>query len=260
MNLILVAHGTRKRDGVAMVGDLAHRAGTLLGRAVQVAFVDVLGPTPSEVLTRAAPTGHPAVVVPAFLSRGYHVRTDVPGHVAASRHPDTAVAPALGPSRQVARVVAERLIESGWRQGDSVILAAAGTSDAAARTDLDTAAALLSSLLGSPVQLAFAAIGGPSVAEAVAAARRRCDGRVAVASYLLADGLFQDRLRRCGADVVGEPLGAHPGMTGLIANRFLVEMRARGYPEAPLPPRHRGRADGPQRPLPSAHVSGGRRS
>ena len=70
MNLLLVAHGTRRPGGVEMIGDLAARVSTLIGRRVQVAFVDVLGPTPSEVLSRA---DAPAIVVPAFLSRGYHV-------------------------------------------------------------------------------------------------------------------------------------------------------------------------------------------
>lgn len=241
MNLILVAHGTRKRDGVAMVGDLAERVGMLVGHAVQVAFVDVLGPTPTEVLADAAASGRPAIVVPAFLSRGYHVRTDLPAHVAASRHPEVTTTPALGPSRQAVAVVAERLIEAGWRHGDSVILAAAGTSDPAAQHDLATTAALLSTLLDSPVELAFAAVGEPKVPEAVAAARRRSGRRVAVASYLLADGLFQDRLRACGADVVTAPLGTHAGLTRLIAERL-----------------HGAGAKGPQHRTPSMRVFGGR--
>ena len=71
----------------------------------------------------------PAVVVPAFLSRGYHVNADIPAHVAASGHPRCHGHRALGPSPQLARVLADRLIECGWRPDDSVILAAAGTSD-----------------------------------------------------------------------------------------------------------------------------------
>ena len=50
---------------------------------------------------------------------------------------------------------------------------------------------------------------------------RRCGARrVVVASYLLSEGLFQDRLRDSGADVVTGPLGTHPGLVRLIANRF----------------------------------------
>jgi sirohydrochlorin ferrochelatase len=159
--------------------------------------------------------------VPAFLSRGYHVRTDLPTHVAASGHPDVTVTPALGPSRAVVRMVAEQLVKPGWRRGDSVILAAAGTSDQRAQADLRTTAALLSALLGSPVDLGFVATGEPRLQETVQRARaRRGNRRVAVASYLLADGLFQERLRACGAEVVSPALGTHPGLARLVASRF----------------------------------------
>jgi sirohydrochlorin ferrochelatase len=220
MSLILVAHGTRRPEGIAMIGDLAEQVSTALGHAVHVGFVDVLGPTPSEILSDPSVAAEPAVVVPAFLSRGYHVRTDLPGHIAASRHPDVTVTPALGPSPRLARIVAQQLHESRWRPGDSVVLAAAGTSDKAARADLRTTVMLLSALTESAVELAFAATGEPSVAEAIARARSRSAGRVAVASYLLAEGLFQERLRHCGADIVSQPLGAHPGLVRLIADRF----------------------------------------
>ncbi|MGO9383924.1 MAG: sirohydrochlorin chelatase [Mycobacterium sp.] len=220
MDLILAAHGTRRPGGVAMIGDLAARVSALLDRRVQVAFVDVLGPTPGEVLSRAASTGRRAVVVPAFLSRGYHVRTDLPAHVAASGHPNVVVTPALGPSGEIARIVADQLAKSGWRLGDSVILGAAGTTDLRARADLHVTATTLSALVGSRVRLGFAATGDPNVNDAVARARRDGARRVVVASYLLADGLFQGRLHGCGADLVSQPLGAHPGLARLIANRF----------------------------------------
>jgi len=206
-----------------MIGDLAAQVGALVDRAVQLAFVDVLGPTPSEVLSGLSGSDR-AVVVPAFLSRGYHVRRDLPAHVAASGHPDVVVTPALGPSTEIARIVAQQLVESGWRPGDSVLLAAAGTSDRRARADLRTTTRLLSELTRSRVDLAFAVTGSPAVHEALeksrAKARRRAGRRVVVASYLLADGLFQERLRGCGADLVTPPLGTHPGLARLIANRF----------------------------------------
>jgi sirohydrochlorin ferrochelatase len=160
------------------------------------------------------------IVVPAFLSRGYHVTSDIPTHVDASGHPDVTVTEALGPGPQLVRVLADRLIESGWRDDDSVILAAAGTSDPAAQRDLHTMATGLSAITGSRVELAFAATGTPRVPEAVESLRQRGARRVVVASYLLSEGLFQDRLRDSGADVVTEPLGTHPGLVRLIANRF----------------------------------------
>ncbi|OBI49495.1 cobalamin biosynthesis protein CbiX [Mycobacterium kyorinense] len=215
MSLILVAHGTRSAAGIAIVDDLAEQASAVVGETVQVAFVDVLGPAPSELLSDP----EPAIVLPAFLSRGYHVRTDLPAQVAASGHPDVTVTPALGPSPEVARIVTHQLIRTGWRPGDSVILAAAGTSDRMAHSDLRTTAAMVSSLIGSPVQ-PESVVTEHGIADAVAKARARSSRRVVVASYLLADGLFQGRLRRSGADLVTEPLGRNPALVRLIAGRF----------------------------------------
>ena len=227
MGLILVAHGTRRSAGVAMIEDLAAQVSTMVGRTVEVAFVDALGPTPTDVLVQAKATGRAATVVPAFLSRGYHVRTDLPAHVAASGHPNVIVTPALGSSGQIARIVGDQLVQCGWRPGDSVVLAAAGTSDARARTDLHTTATLLSALTGSRVSVGFAAAGDPQVQGALhqtldqaRAHARRNGARVVVASYLLADGLFQERLRDSGADLLSQPLGTHPGLTRLVASRF----------------------------------------
>ena len=219
MTCVLVAHGTRKPGGVALVGDLAERVAGVLNRPVAVAFVDVLGPTPSEVLA-TLPTDKPVVVVPAFLARGYHVGVDLPAHVAASRHPAVTITEPLGPSPHMVRILGQRLLESGWRPGDSVVLAAAGSSDLGAQRDLRVTATLLSALLGNRVELAYAATGVPRVADAVAALRRAGTGRVVVAAYLLADGLFHDRLRASRADLVTQPLGTHPDVVRLIANRF----------------------------------------
>ena len=129
MNLLLVAHGTRKPAGVTMIGDLARRVSEQLDRQVHVAFVDVLGPTPHEVLG-ALPADRPVTVVPAFLASGYHVRVDLPAHVAASGHQAVTVTAPLGSCPHTVQVMAQRLVECGWRPGHSVVLSAAGTSDA----------------------------------------------------------------------------------------------------------------------------------
>ena len=75
-----------------------------------------------------------------------------------------------------------------------MILAAAGTSDPTAQRDLHTMATWLSAITGSRVELAFAATGSPRVSKAVSALHRGGRNRVVVASYLLFDDLFQDRL------------------------------------------------------------------
>ena len=222
MTTLLVAHGTRNPHGVKIIGDLAAAMARTLDETVRVAFVDVLSPAPDEVLRTMR--DEPIVLVPALLSSGHHVRRDVPRCIAASGHPAVRVTPALGPSPELARTMLDRLVEAGWRRGDQVILAAAGTRDPHAQREVAAAAAMLSVLVGSRVVIGFAApcrdgSGYPSVPDAVNRARRTGASRVALASYLLAEGVFQGRLREAGADVVAAPLGLHPAVIRLACSR-----------------------------------------
>jgi sirohydrochlorin ferrochelatase len=84
--------------------------------------------------------------------------------------------------------------------------------------DVDHAAALLSRAVRRPVRVGYIATGRPTIDEAVAAAGRG-GRRVAVASWLLAPGLFHRWLARSGAAVVSEPIGAHPLLVDLIVRR-----------------------------------------
>ncbi|MBL1076304.1 sirohydrochlorin chelatase [Nocardia sp. 2] len=197
-------------------------SGAVFGAApvprVRTAFVDVLGPSPAEVLRDLDPV--PAVVVPAFLASGYHVYQDVPREVAASEHAAVAVTHAMGPDPALAAVMRMRLVDAGWRPGDAVVMAAAGSSDARARKDVKRAAGMLAEQIGAPVRLAYIATGAPRVPEVVAAVRASGARRVFVASYLLAHGLFHERLHQAGADGVAEPIGVHPSVVRLIADRY----------------------------------------
>ncbi len=217
VNRVLVAHGTRKPGGVAMIGALADQVSALLDQPVRVAFVDVVGPGPAEVV-RADRA--PAVVVPAFVARGFHVRHDLPSQLLASGHPEITVTPALGPSPALVGLLAAQLRTARCRRGDAVILAVAGSADPLARADVADLAERLAANSGRAVTLACVATGSPTVADAVARARRRGADRVVVVSGLLADGLFQDRLRRCGADVVTAPLGTQPMLARIVAEHF----------------------------------------
>ena len=222
MTTLLVAHGTRNPYGVKMIGDLAMAVARTLDETVRVAFVDVLSPAPDEMLRTMR--DEPTVLVPALLSSGHHVRRDVPRYIAASGHPAVRVTRALGPSSELARAMLDRLLEAGWRPGDQVIVAAAGTRNPHAQREVGAAAAMLSALVGSRVFIGFAApcrdgSGYPSVPDAVKWARQAGASRVVVASYLLADGVFQGRLREAGADVVGAALGLHPAVIRLACSR-----------------------------------------
>jgi sirohydrochlorin ferrochelatase len=212
---VLVAHGTRTRAGVRTIGELAGAVSARIGR-VHTAFVDVVGPNPAEVL---ANLDTPAIVVPAFLASGYHVRADLPAQIAKSGHRRNAVTPALGPDPALARVMSDRLIEVGWRPGDAVVMAAAGSADPVARRELHHAAALLAELVGE-VHLGCVATGTPTVREVVDRLRAEGNRRTFIASYLLAPGLFHRRLRDCGASGVAAPLGMHPAVVDLIVSRF----------------------------------------
>ncbi|WP_179474956.1 sirohydrochlorin chelatase [Mycolicibacterium vinylchloridicum] len=215
--LVLVAHGTRNPLGLNTITEIAAAVAEHVG-PVRTAFVDVLGPNPREVLEN---TVGPAVVVPAFLASGYHVNADLPARVAESGHRDVTVTPALGPDPVLARIMLGRLLEAGWSPGDPVVMAAAGSSDPAARAELTEAAGLLAELVGE-VHLGFVATGAPTVADIVgrlATAGRR----VFIASYLLAPGVFHTKLGRCGAHAVTEPLGAHPDLVALLAHRFMAD-------------------------------------
>lgn len=212
--LVLVAHGTRNPLGLATITEIASAVAEHVG-PVRTAFVDVLGPNPREVLAEST---RPVVVVPAFLASGYHVNADLPARVAESGHTAVTITPALGPDPILARIMADRLLEVGWSPGDAVVMAAAGSSDPAARRELTQAAELLAELVGE-VHLGFVATGAPAVTDLVSRINRT-GRRVFIASYLLAPGVFHTKLGRCGAHAVTEPLGAHPDLVALLAKRF----------------------------------------
>ena len=211
MTLVLVAHGTRDPAGARVIGRLACAVRRRLpGVRVEVAFVDVHGPDVATVLGEVC---GPAVVVPAFLAAGYHVRVDVPAQVGRR----ALITPPLGPAPALVAAAHDRLVAAGWRPGDTLVLAAAGSSDPRARADVRRAAMLLSTRTGTGVQIGYIATGTPRLPDVAAAA----PGRVAVASWLLAPGLFHQSAQHCGAPVVADPIGPHPRVADLITRRDL---------------------------------------
>ena len=216
--VLLVAHGTRDPAGAAITERVAGAVRARLpGVRIGVAYADVHGPHLAEALD-ALPG--PCVVVPMFLAAGYHVRVDVPEQLRAVGRADVRLSETFGPDPDLVAAAAQRLRAAGLRPGDAVMLAVAGSSDPAAAVDADTAAHALGRLLGGPVTLATIASGGPRVAEVVPRLRARGARRVAVASWLLAPGLFQRRIEQCGADVVAGPLADHPAVVDVVAARY----------------------------------------
>ncbi|SFB51332.1 Sirohydrochlorin ferrochelatase [Amycolatopsis marina] len=228
--IVLTAHGTRDPAGplvIERLAELVRRSGV----PVRVAYADVREPDVTSVLRDAGDYRGPVVVVPAFLASGYHVRTDIPAQIAAARdlrRRDVLLAKAFGPAPELVEVLRRRLLAAGHRDGDAVVLAAAGSSDPRALSEVESVAPALANCLRTPVRIGYAATAEPGIADAVRAARRP-GGRVAVASWLLAPGLFQRRVDAAGADVVAGPLCAfaaaggpevHPGVAALVLRRY----------------------------------------
>ncbi|MDQ4092622.1 MAG: sirohydrochlorin chelatase [Actinomycetota bacterium] len=215
VTVVVATHGTRDPAGVAVAQQLGEALRARLpGRPVLLCFVDVLGPGVREVIMDAP---GPVTVIPAFLTSGYHVGTDVPREVAATGRGDVTVTAPLGPHRLLVGAMADRLRAAGWCRGDAVVLAAAGSSDRRAVADVRAVAVALSREVDRRVRVGFIATGTPEVAPLVAGLRAAGEPRVAVASWLLSPGLFHCRLAEAGADVVAAPLGVHPRVINRLA-------------------------------------------
>lgn len=213
--LLAVAHGSRNPAAAEVMRGLARQVRRLApGLDVRVAFIGHAEPSLPDELDAA---GAGAVIVPLLLSSGYHLTADITG---AAMSTGALVAGPLGPHDLLLTALTTRLAEAGVPAGTPVVLAAAGSSDPAAQADVRSQADLLADRLGVPVTAAFATSVAPTVADAVAELRERTGQPVAIASYLLAPGLFQDELADCGADWVTAPLGGSPALAALVIERY----------------------------------------
>ena len=229
----LTAHGSRDpraaRATEALTRAVAFRH---RGWEVRASYLDHAGPRPREVLAAFARAGHrSAVLVPLLLTSAYHGRVDVPGEITAARaeHPALAVeqAQVLGP---VDGRVPELLLDAlearlGPAPVDALVLAAAGTRNAAARMTVEQAAAALGGRLGVPCRVAYASAAPPLSGDVVRDLRAEGHGRVGLVSYFLAPGLLWDSTvasaREAGVEVVAEPLTDVPAVAELVVGRVL---------------------------------------
>lgn len=219
--LLAVAHGSRNpaaTDVVRGLADQVRRLAPVLD--VRVAFIGHAEPSLPAQLDAA---GSNTVVVPLLLSSGHHLSADISG---AATSAGARVAGPLGPDELLLTALTARLAEAGVPDGTPVVLAAAGSADPLAAADVGKQADLLAGRLSAPVLAAFASAAVPTVPDAVAELRARTGRPVAVASYLLAPGQFQDQLAGSGADWVTAPLGGHPALAGLVIERYRAAMLA----------------------------------
>jgi sirohydrochlorin ferrochelatase len=197
------------------------------GLPVHLGHIELNEPRLQDTLTELGPAE--AVLVPLLLSRGYHVKQDIPELAAKAKTPArTRVAPPLGPHPLLVETLYDRLVEAGWRtrmddrtrRASAVVLAAAGSRDPDSRLDTTRTANLLAARLGVPVIPAYASAATPTVPEAIRALRARGHHRVAVASCFTAPGRFATQCAEQAPWIASAPLGAHPAMTRLILHRY----------------------------------------
>lgn len=215
--VVLAAHGTRDPAGARVINGLVRAVrDRLRGTEVDLGWLSVAEPALARTLS-AHPTD---IVVPLLLGSGYHVLVDVPLLVAETAAAAT-VTGHLGPHRLVVRALADRLREVD-PDPVAVVLAAAGTSHPVGRCEARQAADMLSGILGVPVGVAYASGQGPDVEAAVARFREIGVARVTVAPYLLAPGMFADRIRESAAAAgarCAEVLSDHPAVVDLVVER-----------------------------------------
>jgi len=224
--VVLVAHGSRDPRAAEATSALARAVRRARPEwEVRAAYLDHAGPRPLDVL--AAMPGRHAVVVPLLLTKAYHGRVDIPAVLeAASDLPLTVtLADVLGPAYPaVPPLLVDALVRRLPADGlDAVVLAAAGTRDAAARTTVEWVADALSARLSLPCLAAYASAAAPTPGAAVDLLRAAGARRVGVAAYFLAPGFLYDRAAasalEAGAAAVAQPMTDAPELVRLVEAR-----------------------------------------
>ena len=220
--VVIVGHGSRDPRSSATMRRLADRVDRRWPGPVRAAFLDFDAPSVPEALADLPE----AIVVPALLTRAYHRRIDLP-ELLATVDSVTRVTSVLGPEsadEPADPLLLQALTSQLPAAFDGLVLIAAGTSDASARSTVESVARSLGSTLNVPCAVGYASASGPTAAEAVSCVRALGARRVAAASYFLAPGRLYDAAvdsaRSGGVLGVAKPLGAATELVDLILARI----------------------------------------
>ena len=232
--LVAVAHGSADPRAAAAIGELvplvARRAEErgLSVPDLRVAYLGHAAPSVPQVMRTFGPDAQ-VTVLPLLLTAAYHSKTDIPRVLARAGTGGVNVTygEPLGPHPLLLRALERHLPEWAFENpaGTGVVLAAAGSSDPKANATIARLAARWQARTGwFAVRPAYASAVGPDPATAVARLREAGARRVVVASYLLAPGLFADRIRdaslAAGAAAVSPVLGAAPEVADVVLDRY----------------------------------------
>ena len=238
--LVAVGHGSTDPRAAAAIGELmplvAARAAER-GLSVpdpRVAYLGHAAPSLPQVMS-AFGRGERVTVLPLLLTAAYHSKTDIP-RVLARTGVRVRYGKPLGPHPLLLRALERRLPGTAFEipAETGVVLAAAGSSDPEANATIARLAARWQVRTGwFAVRPAYASAAtggqggtaGPDPATAVTRLREAGARRVVVASYLLAPGLFADRIRdaslAAGAAAVSPVLGAAPEVADVVLDRYI---------------------------------------
>jgi sirohydrochlorin ferrochelatase len=231
--LVAVAHGSADPRAAAAIGELvpvvASRAAErgLSVPDLRIAYLGHAAPSVPQVIRAFGPDAR-VTVLPLLLTPAYHSKTDIPRVLArAGAGTQVTYGDPLGPHPLLIRALERRLPEAALENPAEVgvVLAAAGSSDPEANATIARMAAQWQAKTGwFAVRPAYASAAAPDPATAVAQLREAGARRVVVASYLLAPGLFADRIRdaslAAGADATSPPLGAAPEVADVVLDRY----------------------------------------
>jgi sirohydrochlorin ferrochelatase len=239
--LVVVAHGSRDPRALSTVRTLLDRVRDLRpDLPVHLGHIELNEPLLTDTLAGLEARGTAeAVLVPLLLSRGYHVKRDIP-EMAGAVAVRTRVAAPLGPHPLLVDTLYDRLVEAGWRtrmtqterRVSAVVLAAAGSRDPDSAVDTRRTAHLLAQRLGVPVVPAYATTATPTVPTAVRALAARGRHRIAVASCFTAPGRFATECAQAAPWIASAPLGTHEAMARLVLHRYDRSAAAAGNSNA----------------------------
>jgi sirohydrochlorin ferrochelatase len=236
--VVAVAHGSADPRASATIAELMAVARERSpGLDLRTAFLGHAPPSLPQVLGTIE-ADREVTVLPLLLTAAYHSKADIPRVLArtplGSRRARVSYGETLGPHPLLLDALDRRLAEALPMSGPgahpdpartAVVLAAAGSSDPEANATIARMAAQWQARTGwLAVRPAFASAAEPSPATAVAGLLRDGAPRVVVATYLLAPGLFADRIRHtalaAGAAAVSPALGACAEVADLMLYRF----------------------------------------
>ena len=231
--LVLVAHGSADPRAAAAIGELmplVARRATERGLSVpdlRAAYLGHAAPSVPQVMRAFGPDAQ-VTVLPMLLTAAYHSKTDIPRLLArVSAGMRVTYGEPLGPHPLLLRALERRLPPAAFDNPAEVgvVLAAAGSSDPEANATVARLAAHWQAGSGwHAVRPAYASAADPDPATAVTGLLRAGARRVVVASYLLAPGLFADRIRAAsqaaGASATSPALGASPEVADVVLDRY----------------------------------------